>query len=164
MDVQNSKSEQTKNRDVARYRANYLSEREGAYLYSQLAAIERDAHLAELYQRLAAIEQRHADLWKEYLTRAGATSPTYAPTWRIRALLWLARRLGTGAVLSTVSSMEQQAVSGYDTQPEAVQAGLPADERSHARLFSYLLSSTRGGDRRTLARPIRGPSPQRRGQ
>ena len=145
MDVQNSKSEQTKNRDVARYRANYLSEREGAYLYSQLAAIERDAHLAELYQRLAAIEQHHADLWKEYLTRAGATSPTYAPTWRIRALLWLARRLGTGAVLSTVSSMEQQAVSGYDTQPEAVQAGLPADERSHARLFSYLLSSTRGG-------------------
>jgi len=145
MDVQNSKSEQTKNRDVARYRANYLSEREGAYLYSQLAAIERDAHLAELYQRLAAIEQHHADLWKEYLTRAGATSPTYAPTWRIRALLWLARRLGTGAVLSTVSSMEQQAVSGYDIQPEAVQAGLPADERSHARLFSYLLSSTRGG-------------------
>ena len=48
-------------------------------------------------------------------------------------------------MLSTVSSMEQQAVSEYDTQPEAVQAGLPADERSHARLFSSLLSSARDG-------------------
>lgn len=145
MTVQNSTSEQPQSLEVARYRANYLSEREGVYLYSQLAAIERDAHLAELYRRLAEIEQRHADLWKDYLTRAGATSPTYTPTWRIRALLWLARRLGTGAVLSTVSSMEQQAMNEYDTQPEAVQAGLPADERSHARLFSYLLSSARGG-------------------
>ncbi len=138
-------SDQPNSQDVARYRANYLSEQEGVYLYSKLAETERDTHLAELYRRLAGIEQRHSDLWKDYLTRAGATSPAYAPTWRIRALLWLARRLGTGAVLSTVSSMEQQAVSEYDTQPEAVQAGLPADERSHARLFSSLLSSARGG-------------------
>ncbi len=36
-------------------------------------------------------------------------------------------------------------MSEYDAQPEAVQAGLPADERSHARLFGYLLSSARGG-------------------
>ena len=138
-------SDQPNSQDVARYRANYLSEQEGVYLYSKLAETERDTHLAELYRRLAGIEQRHSDLWKDYLTRAGATSPAYAPTWRIRALLWLARRLGTGAVLSTVSSMEQQAVSEYDTQPEAVQAGLPADERSHARLFSSLLSSARDG-------------------
>ncbi|TMC87375.1 MAG: rubrerythrin family protein [Chloroflexi bacterium] len=126
-------------------RANYLSEQEGVYLYSKLAEIESDTHLAELYRRLAAIEQRHADLWKDYLSRAHATSPTYTPSWRIRTLLWLARRLGTGAVLSTVSSMEQQAVSEYDAQPEAVNAGLPVDERSHTRLFSYLLSGARGG-------------------
>src|SRR6266480_1511663 len=138
-------SDQPNSQDVARYRANYLSEQEGVYLYSQLAEIERDTHLAELYRRLATIEQRHADLWKDYLTRAAVTSPAYAPTWRIRVLLWLARRLGTDAVVSTVSSMEQQAVSEYDPQPEAVQAGLPADERSHARLFSSLLSTPKGG-------------------
>ena len=145
MTVQNATSNKPTGSDIARYRANYLSEQEGVYLYSKLAEVEGDAHLAELYRRLAAIEQRHADLWKDYLSKAGATSPAYKPTWRIRALLWLARRLGTGAVLSTVSSMEQRAMSEYDTQPEAVDAGLPADERSHARLFSYLLSSTRGG-------------------
>src|SRR6266699_3259665 len=145
MTVQNTTSDKPTGNDIERYRANYLSEREGVYLYSKLAEVESDAHLAELYRRLAAIEQRHADLWKDYLSRANATSPTYTPGWRVRTLLWLARRLGTGAVLSTVSSMEQQAVSEYDAQPEAVNAGLPADERSHTRLFSYLLSGARGG-------------------
>jgi vacuolar iron transporter family protein len=145
MTVQNTTSDKPTGSDIERYRANYLSEQEGVYLYNKLAEVESDAHLAELYRRLAAIEQRHADIWKDYLSRADATSPTYTPGWRIRALLWLARRLGTGAVLSTVSAMEQQAMSEYDAQPEAVNAGLPADERSHARLFSYLLSGARGG-------------------
>lgn len=145
MTMQNSTSDKPTSSDVARYRANYLSELEGVYLYSKLAEAESDAHLAELYRRIASIEQRHSDLWKAQLTRAGETPPTYAPNWRIRTLLWVARYLGTGAVLSTVSSMEKNALADYDTQPEAVQAGLPADERSHARLFSYLLSSARGG-------------------
>ncbi len=145
MSVKNSTSDKPTSSDIARYRANYLAEQEGVYLYSQLAEVENDAHLAELYRRLAAIEQRHSDLWKDYLTNVGETPPTYMPNWRIRTLLWIARRLGTGAVLSTVSSMEKNAVSEYDTQPEAVHAGLPTDERSHARLFSYLLPSAKGG-------------------
>src|SRR6266571_7067059 len=145
MTMQNSTSDKPTSSDVARYRANYLSEQEGVYLYSKLAEAEGDAHLAELYRRIASVEQRHSDLWKAQLTRAGETPPTYSPNWRIRTLLWIARHLGTGAVLSTVSSMEKNAITDYDTQPEAVQGGLPADERSHARLFSYLLSSTKGG-------------------
>ena len=143
--MKNTTGDKPTSSDVARYRTNYLSEQEGAYLYSKLAEVESDTHLAELYRRLAGIEQRHSDLWKNYLTRMGETPPTYTPGWRIRTLLWIARRLGTGAVLSTVSSMEKNAITDYDTQPEAVNAGLPADERSHARLFSYLLSSMKGG-------------------
>src|SRR5437763_3896110 len=145
MTVQNTTSDKPTGNDIERYRANYLSEQEGVYLYSKLAEVEDDTHLAELYRRLADIEQRHSDLWKDYLTRAGEAPPTYRPNWRIRTLLWVARHLGTGAVLSTVSSMEKNAVSEYDTQPEAVHAGLPTDERSHARLFSYLLPSANGG-------------------
>jgi vacuolar iron transporter family protein len=145
MTVQTLTSDEPTGNAIERYRANYLSEQEGVYLYSKMAEIERDTHLAELYQRLATIEQRHADLWKNYLSRANAPVPTYKPGWRIRTLQWLARGLGTGAILSTVSGMEQQATNEYDAQPEAVNAGLPADERSHARLFSYLLTGARGG-------------------
>ena len=145
MTSEKATSDNLKSLDMARYRVNYLSEQEGAYLYAKLAGVENDTHLAELYRRLAGIEQRHSDLWKNYLTGAGQAPPAYTPGWRIRTLLWIARHLGTGAVLSTISSMENNAITDYDTQPEAVQAGLPADERSHARLFSYLLSSARDG-------------------
>ncbi len=150
MALKDTKSDKPTSSDIARYRENYLSEQEGVYLYRMLAETESDAHLAELYRRIASIEQRHSDLWKDYLIDAGETPPTYTPNWRIRTLVWIAKRFGTSAVLSTVSSMENNAVYDYDSQPEAVNAGLPTDERSHARLFSYLQSSTRGG--------ITGPS------
>ncbi len=143
--MKESKNAASAQDDVGRYRANYLSEQEGIYLYRMLAEIESDAHLAELYRRIADVEQRHATIWKGYLEAAGQTPPNYTPNWRIRALLWMAKRLGTGAVLSTISSMESNAMHQYDTQLEATSAGLPADERSHARLFRYLRSSTNGG-------------------
>lgn len=143
--MQNLAGNQSTNSDRARYRTNYLSEEEGVYLYNGLAQIEGDAHLSELYRRLTSIEQRHSDLWRDRLTQAGETVPHYAPNWRIRLLLWIARRFGTNVVLSTISSMETKAVGEYDAQPEAVLAGLPADERSHARLFNSLLSMSRGG-------------------
>ncbi len=130
---------------VARYRENYLSEQEGIYLYRMLADMESDARLAELYGRIAETEQRHAKIWQGLLESAGETLPTYAPDWRTRTLLWIAKRFGTGTVLSTISSKENTAVHEYDNQPEAVAAGMPADERSHARLFNYLRRSTKGG-------------------
>ncbi len=145
MNMQNPANERPASADLARYRTNYLSEQEGIYLYTTLAGYESDAHLAELYRRLAGIEQRHLDIWKDYLTKAGETPPAYKPGWRTRTLLWIAKRLGTGVVLSTISSMETNAMTDYDSQPEAVEKGLPADERSHARLFNYLLRSTKGG-------------------
>jgi VIT1/CCC1 family predicted Fe2+/Mn2+ transporter len=48
---------------------------------------------------------------------------------------WLARRFGTGIVAPIVTSMELSAQGMYDDQPEAVAENLPADERSHARIF-----------------------------
>ncbi len=131
--------------DTERYRENSLSEQEGVVLYRMLADAERNPRLAELYRRLADIEQRHGEMWANYLRKAGEPVPVYTPTWRIRALAWMARHFGTSVVVPIVSSMERDAVSVYDNQPEARDAGLPADERSHARLFGYLQSSMRGG-------------------
>jgi hypothetical protein len=45
MAVKNTTSDKPTSSDVARYRANYLSEQEGVYLYSKLAEIESDTHL-----------------------------------------------------------------------------------------------------------------------
>lgn len=131
--------------DTERYRENYLGEQEGIFLYQMLAETERDPHLAELYRKIAEIERRHSGVWEDYLRDAGVTPPQYTPNWRIRTLGWLARRFGTGAVLPIVSSMEQEAMDVYDHQPEARAVGMPADERSHARVFSYLQTTAGGG-------------------
>ncbi len=131
--------------DTKRYQANLRSEQEGAALYRMLAESEKDAHLADIYRRMAAVEQRHADVWAGHLRQAGIIIPEYTPGPRIRMLQWLAGRFGTGAILPIITSMERSAVHTYDNQPEARAAGMPSEERSHARVFRYLQTTTPGG-------------------
>jgi VIT1/CCC1 family predicted Fe2+/Mn2+ transporter/rubrerythrin len=134
----------TKN-DIERYQRNMRAEQEGALLYQELARTEQDPHLADLYRRMSETEQRHATIWTERLHNAGQPVPSYTPTWRIRALIWLAKRFGVSSVLPMISTMERDASHEYNAQPEARAAGLPADERSHARLFRAVQTSTQGG-------------------
>lgn len=127
--------------DIKRYRENYREEVDGAALYRLLAQAEKDVHLKEVYTRLAASEDRHLELWRSRLAEAGVELPNYHPSFRVRMLGWLARRFGTAAVSPIVTRMEVAATSMYDNQPEAVEANLPADERSHARLFQEISRS-----------------------
>jgi VIT1/CCC1 family predicted Fe2+/Mn2+ transporter len=121
--------------DVKRYRENLKEEVDGAALYRLLAEAESDPHLKELFGKLAASEDRHLALWRRKLEEAGATVPDYGPSLRVKTLGWLARRFGTSTVTPIVTRMEMAATAMYDDQPEAVEHNLPADERSHARLF-----------------------------
>ena len=130
---------------IQRYRTNLTDEMEAITLYQALAGAERDPHLAAIYNKMAEVERRHATVWEDRLREAGASVPPFAPSWRVRALAWLARRLGPGAVLPMVTSMERNAVHAYDGQPEAAAAGMPQEERSHARVFRAVELATRGG-------------------
>ena len=121
--------------NLKRYRENLRDEVDGVALYERLAAAEKDANLREVYTRLAASERKHQNLWESKIREAGGEVPSYGPSFRVRFLGWLARRFGTAAVSPIVTRMEMSATTMYDDQPEAVEALLPADERSHARLF-----------------------------
>lgn len=131
--------------DIARYKANLQDERDSSTLYRALARAEKDPHLAEIYERLAAVEERHAARWEEYLRQQGQHVPSYQPGWRIRMLKFLAGRLGAATVLPMMTSMEAKAGHTYDLQLEAQATGMAAEERSHARVFGYLRRVTRGG-------------------
>ncbi|HEU5375625.1 MAG TPA: VIT1/CCC1 family protein [Ktedonobacteraceae bacterium] len=131
--------------DMKRAYINARTEQEGALLYQALAKAEPDPHLADLYRRLAESEQRHAAFWAERLRSAGQAVPTVAPGWRLRAIIWLAKHFGVHAVLPFLATREGDASRAYEAQPEARAANLPADERSHARLFRTVQTSTRGG-------------------
>src|SRR5436190_6987436 len=136
-----------------RYAANLQGEVDSAALYRTLAQTEKNPQLAEVYQRLAAIEEAHAEYWKNHIEAIDHRVPQLRPGFRTRALAWLARRFGPAFVLPTVDTLEHMDSGTYDAQPEAVAAGLPAAERSHARIIEALAAGEPGAlSGATLAR------------
>jgi len=130
--------------DRDRYRTNLQGEVDGAALYRVMAQVEPDPRLAEVYRRLGAIEEAHAEFWRGQLGKIGASATGFRPDFRARALAWLARRFGAGFVLPIINSIERQGRTDYDNQPEAVAQGLPGDERSHARVLDAMNSAGLG--------------------
>jgi len=130
-------------KDIKRYRENLRDEVDGAALYRLLAHAEKDPNLRTVYERLAQSEDRHLALWERKLREAGAEVPAFKPSFRVKFIGWLARRFGTTAVSPIVARMEIAATGIYDDQPEAIEANLPADERSHARLFREISTGSR---------------------
>jgi len=131
--------------DIARYQSNLRGEVDGAALYRALAEAETDPHLKEVYRRLAAVEEAHAEFWRRQLDRVGVKVGRPRPGWRSRALAWLARHFGPQFVLPTITSLERRDSGQYDAQPEAVAGGLPAAERSHERVIQAVERGIPGG-------------------
>ena len=121
-------------KDAPRYRANMQDEIDGAAVYAALAESEQNPEMAQVYQRLAAVEQAHAAFWGKRLSAVGGRF-NRSPTSRARILAWLARRFGASFVLPTLAAGEARNQTTYDDQPEARAAGMDSDERSHARLL-----------------------------
>ncbi len=121
--------------DVERWRRNLQDEVDSAELYRRIADAEEDERLAQVYRRLAEVEERHADVWERRLRDAGAAVPRRRIGWRTKLLAWLARRVGTGFVVPTITAMEEADAGGYDAQAEAAATAMPGEERSHARLL-----------------------------
>ncbi len=124
-----------------RYQANLQGEVDSAGLYRAMAETETDPKISEVYRRLSAVEEAHAEFWRGQLAKVGAKVGAVRPDWRTRSLVWLARRFGPGFVLPTLSTLEERDVGSYDSQPEAVAGGLPAAERSHNRIVQALAST-----------------------
>jgi VIT1/CCC1 family predicted Fe2+/Mn2+ transporter len=129
--------------DLRRYADNYLREQDGIALYRALAKAERDEPRAAIFTQLAAAEERHAARWAKLLRNGGAAIPSYSPGWRVRALGWIARRLGTQHVLPVVSGLESRDQSQYRGQAEA--AGIPAEERGHMRTLRAMQGKPSSG-------------------
>lgn len=129
--------------DTKRHLGHLRDERNGGALYRSLAEVEVNPKLAEIYRRMAGVEDRHALIWEEKLKAAGVAVPAFRrASLRTRTLAWLARRFGVGAVLPTVMSLEQADSQSYRS---GNQAGMAADEQSHARLIRHISQSESGG-------------------
>ena len=129
----------------SRYRANLQGEVDGAQLYRTLAEVEPNPRIAEVYSRLAAIEDAHADLWRKQIEGLGKRVTGMRVGWRTRALGFLARHFGAAFVLPTITTLEQVDSGQYDKQAEAVAGGLPQAERSHAHILKTISGGSAEG-------------------
>lgn len=140
------------NGDSRRFGVNLHAERDAARLYMTMAAHERDPHLADVYRRLAASEQRHAAFWEAQLRALGATVPSDRSSLRTRLMMAVVCMFGNAGVAASLAAGERMAGDQYAGQPEAVAAGIAAEERGHVRIFEALAVPAAGLDGAAVAR------------
>src|SRR6266850_2156789 len=130
---------------MAQYVANWQDERNGAALYRAISEVENNPQLKSVYQRLGEAEERHSGFWEAKLRAAGQLLPSFKLNWRMRTLIFLARRFGPAFVLPNIEPLEQIDSHKYDLQPEALAGGLPQQEKSHARLLRAITGGSPTG-------------------
>lgn len=123
---------------------HYGDERDAAYLYRELAAVERDPERRGLFERLAVVEDRHVVRWEELFREAGRPMPPYTTALRTRLLAWVARRFGPDLVLPMILAEEGREVQAYlglarhspNRRTHAAAVEIANDSAVHARELS----------------------------
>jgi len=126
---------------------HYTDERDAAWLYRELARVDKDAHRGDLFVRLAEVEDRHTAKWEELFREAERPLPPYAVSRRTRILASIARTFGPSAVLPLILAEEGREVQAYlglarhstheHTHKAAVD--IAADSAVHARELSEVM-------------------------
>jgi VIT1/CCC1 family predicted Fe2+/Mn2+ transporter len=138
--------------DVERYFENLQAEIDAASQYRAMADGEPQSSVADVYRRLAGIEEKHAAFWRERLRQRGVDAGPARPSVRARIIGWLARRFGAGLVLPTIASQEFADRNVYLAHPETRGTAMNDEERMHARVLGSLVSKGAGTDGSTLGR------------
>jgi vacuolar iron transporter family protein len=126
---------------------HYRDERDAAYLYRALAAVESDAERKQLFDKLARVEDRHAERWEELFAQSGRPLPRYTTAQRTRLLAWVAKRFGTGLVLPLMLAEEGREVQAYlgmarhasNRQTHQAAVDIASDSAVHARELAEVM-------------------------
>lgn len=95
-----------------------------------MAAAEKDPERKRIFEELSAVEDRHADVWREKLRESGVEPREHGPSLKVRLVGTAARVFGVPSVLGIVRGMEAGAYGAYMAQDATAQALAP-DELGH---------------------------------
>jgi len=121
-------------------------EADAAFLYRELARTEPDPGRAEVYRKLAEVEDRHVALWRGLLAEHGHAVEIPQPSRGARFRGWLAGRLGSGTLLPMLLREEGREVKGYLNLYRSAPAGaegptalrLAQESKQHAETLARL--------------------------
>src|SRR4030095_14185201 len=126
---------------------HYRDDRDAAFLYRALAAVELNRDRKELFEKLAVVEDRHAERWRQLFADSGRPLPPYTTAPRTRLLAWVARHFGTSVILPLMLAEEGREVQAYlgmarhSSHRETHQAAIDiaSDSAVHARELSEMM-------------------------
>ena len=106
-------SEQLREPDLHAFEHHWQDEADAAFLYRVLADAEPDASRQDIYRRLAAVEDRHLEIWAALLQKYGRAVGKHRPTGRTRLLAYLGKKFGPGFLLPMLLAEEGREVKAY---------------------------------------------------
>lgn len=121
----------------------YADEVNGGALFRGLADYADDQRRG-VFLTLAAAEERHAAHWARLLREAGVEPRTPRVPFRVRALCFLARHLGTEAVLPLMLRTEAAEADRYRDDAEATDA-MAQQEAAAGRTIAAMQGIPEGG-------------------
>ena len=83
------------------------------FLYQQLAQTDEEPDRKEFFTRMAAIEQRHQDVFAQLLKEQEISLPNFSPALRVRLLAFTGRLFGIDALLPTIIRSEARETQEY---------------------------------------------------
>jgi len=110
--------------DLDTFEHHWQDEADAAFLYRILAGAEPDAAKSDIYQRLAAVEDRHLEIWGRLLTDGGRPPKPFRPSGRARLLALLGKWFGPKLLLPMLLAEEGREVRGYLTMHRSTPEGV----------------------------------------
>ena len=126
---------------------HYRDERDAAFLYRALAAVETNPERKELFEKLALVEDRHAERWETLFADSGRPLPQYSTAQRTRLLAWVAKHFGTSPILPLMLAEEGREVQAYlgmarhssHRQTHQAAVDIASDSAVHARELAQMM-------------------------
>ena len=94
-------------------RHHWQDEADAAFLYRVLAEAEPDARRKDVFARLAAVEDRHVEIWERLLRESGHPPGRHTPSGATRLRAALGRAFGPSLLLPMLLREEGREVKGY---------------------------------------------------
>lgn len=126
---------------------HFADEKDASWLYRRLASFDTNRERADLFGRLADVEDRHVAKWVELFRDAGRPLPAYSVARRTRLLAWVAKTFGPAAVLPLILAEEGREVQAYlgmarqstNQKTHKTAVDIAADSAVHARELSQVM-------------------------
>ncbi len=123
---------------------------DAAFLYRVLASMINDEKKKDIYLRLAVIEDKHIEAWRDLLLKADVKLKDDKPSAKARTLVWLSQKFGHWLLSKALMSEEAEEVKSYlglykesgDEATKNIALRLAKDSAGHANELMEIKGTT----------------------